>query len=393
MNERGLAPVVLDDFILLKKVGEGGMSVVYKAHQISRDRDVAIKILRRRLATSVTEQQRLRREAELLRHLDHPNIVRAFMYGQKGAYSYIVMEYVDGKSLGRLLQRETVPVDEAVRVAIELLRALDHAHRRGVLHCDVKPDNVLVDQANEQVKLTDFGLANWLHRDSDSRDLVTCGTLPYMAPEQLATRPRMDARTDLYAVGATLYHVLTGHIPFAGDSIQDVLALKKRGTTSMRRLRGDIPPELDELVAWLMAPNPANRPASAAEAIRALDLLDLAASELCVLVGKNPAAPSGDSSATCLDLPAEQTTGQPTKWFLVAEHGVQQLTTRHLEHMLRTGQIGLETPAARNDDRAGYMPVGYYPRFRHLWTDARTREAARNIDAKLLVGSVSERTL
>ncbi len=376
MNERGVAPVVLDDYVLLKKLGEGGMGLVYKAHQVSRRRDVAIKILRGRLATSAAERKRFEQEARLLSRLDHPGIVRALTCCQRGAYSYIVMEYVDGPTVAQAIERGPLPMDEAVRIILEVLRALDHAHQRGVLHCDVKPDNILIRSKDGAVKLTDFGLARWLRkRDRRVRNRVTCGTLQYMAPEQLSENADIDCRADLYGVGATLYHMLTACVPFAGESLAETILLKKQGVTPVREFRAEVPRQLDELVRSLLEPRPEARPQSAAEVIETLDTLDLAAEQLCVVLGKDPGEDARtDSAMTALELPAVTSAKEPTRWYLVGPEGVMELGTRHLEHLLRTGQIDLGTLAARNNPPTPFMPVGRHAPFRHLWDDLRARK-------------------
>jgi serine/threonine protein kinase len=198
---------------ILEPLGRGGMGRVYKARQAELGRTVAVKILPPELAESPDFMERFRREAQALAAADHPNIVRVHDYGTEDGQSYLVMEHVEGRSL-RHLMRERIPAAQALDVARQVAAALEVAHGRGVVHRDVKPENILVD-AQGRAKLVDFGLAR-LPGDAErrlTRPAQVMGTLHYMAPEQYENPRAADHRTDVYSLGVVLYELLTGELP------------------------------------------------------------------------------------------------------------------------------------------------------------------------------------
>jgi serine/threonine protein kinase len=197
-----------------KLVARGGMGVIYRARKVGGDRDVALKILPRSLATEEEFRLRFDREARALAGLNHPNIVNLFDFGVEGDLMFLVMEFVEGVSLRHLLREKKITPDRAVKIALDLCEALEFAHQEGIVHRDVKPENVLVDQAG-RVKLTDFGLAKRV--DTESTQLTqthfAVGTPHYMAPEQLEKPKEIDHRVDIYSMGVLLYEMLTRELP------------------------------------------------------------------------------------------------------------------------------------------------------------------------------------
>jgi serine/threonine protein kinase len=195
-------------------LGYGGMGVVYKGRQPFLDRPVAIKLIRPDFGADAEAHWRFVREARALARLAHPSIVTVFDCGKAGDLHYLVMEYVAGTSLRHLIAEKAVTVREVLEFVPQICAALQHAHECGIVHRDVKPENILVDAAN-RVRLVDFGLAKWFdpagHRGADEGRVA--GTRGYMAPEQLVTPESVDYRADIFATGVVCYEMLTGEVP------------------------------------------------------------------------------------------------------------------------------------------------------------------------------------
>ena len=205
------------DYELLEKVGEGGMGVVFKARQKSLDRIVAVKMLRLGPHAAPEFVKRFRAEAVAAASLQHPNIVAIHEVGAYQGQQFFVMDYVEGRSLARLVGSHPLPARQAAQYVRTIAEAVHYAHERGLLHRDLKPANVLVDAA-DQVRVMDFGLARRLEGDSElTLTGQVLGSPQYMPPEQAAgKRGRVSRRTDVYGLGAILYHLLTGRPPFLG---------------------------------------------------------------------------------------------------------------------------------------------------------------------------------
>jgi serine/threonine-protein kinase len=209
---------------IVRLLGRGGMGSVYLARDLALDREVAIKVVK--TESSAREiQDRLRREARTAARLSHPNIVPLHAFGDVEGLPYFVMGYVRGESLAMRLRRDgRLPEEEARRVLADLAEALDHAHRQGVVHRDVKPDNVLLDDESGRALLTDFGVAKALGRSETlTAAFSVVGTPSYMSPEQAAGRADIDGRSDIYALGVMAYAMLTGRLPFEGKTTADLL--------------------------------------------------------------------------------------------------------------------------------------------------------------------------
>ena len=225
------------DYELLDRVGAGAMGTVFKARQKKLQRIVAIKVLKPSLARDTRYVDRLRREARIVASLSHPNIVAGYDLGEAGGYHFFVMEFVEGKSLRQLLLEWGMFAEEYVlKVAQQCAAALDHAFERGVIHRDIKPGNILIDDQGN-VKLTDMGLAKGPADLTLTRDGATVGTPQYISPEQARNPHDVDVRTDLYSLGATLYHMATGQPPFRGDTMAELIT----------KVLHDVPVPPDEL--------------------------------------------------------------------------------------------------------------------------------------------------
>ncbi len=210
---------------ILSKLGAGAMAIVYKAKQLSLDRIVAIKILPRRFSENPDYVQRFYKEGKAAAKLNHNNIVAAYDVGEAGGYHYFVMEYVEGKTLYEDLAKGKIFSEaESLNIVTQVARALAHAHARGLIHRDVKPKNIMINPAGI-VKLADLGLA----RETDDVQLAKSeagrafGTPYYISPEQIKGEIDIDARCDIYSLGATFYHMVTGRVPFEAPTPSEVM--------------------------------------------------------------------------------------------------------------------------------------------------------------------------
>ncbi len=273
---------ILGEYRLLRLLGEGGMGAVYLGWKEGDDAQVAIKVLSDALSGSQDYIDRFYREAKSGKLLNHPNIVRTLNCGQdeKTGKHYLVLEYVDGPNALDLLKRlGRLPIGDAVHIALDIARALEHAHSRNVIHRDIKPDNILITLAGV-AKLADLGLAK---RTDETSHLTSMrqgfGTSHYMPYEQAFNARSADNRGDIYALGATLYHLATGTTPFPGDQHMDIVEKKKKGYFApARSVIPKAPPALDAILARMLARLPADRYQTASALIVDLERSGLSAS-------------------------------------------------------------------------------------------------------------------
>lgn len=254
-------------------VGYGGMATVYRGRDTLLDRDVAVKVLNARLREDGADRDAFLREARAAAALVHPNVVAIYDAGVFAGWPYIVMEYVPGGTLKDLLDREgRLPPQRAVAIAAAMAEALDYGHRRGIVHADVKPGNILLD-ATGQPKLVDFGIAQTAAATVALTQAIT-GTAAYIAPEQLEGQP-LDGRADIYALGTVLYQMLTGVLPFEAPNAA-TLATRRlvSAPRPIQELAPAIPPALAAVVMRCLARYPDDRFASANELARALRAIE-----------------------------------------------------------------------------------------------------------------------
>jgi len=271
----------LGDYRLLRRLGEGGMGSVFLGYQEGDHRHVAIKVLPEHLAGNQAAIDRFYREAKSGALLNHPNIVRNVAVGQDQATGkhYLVMDFVDGPSALELLQRHgRLSVGDAVHIALDIARALEHAHSRNIVHRDIKPDNILITQSGV-AKLTDLGLAK---RTDEASHLTAArqgfGTPYYMPYEQALNAKHADGRSDIYALGATLYHLVAAVVPFQGVNHLEVVDKKNIGKYPLASSHNPaVPPALDGILARMLAREPADRYQTASELIVDLERSGLAA--------------------------------------------------------------------------------------------------------------------
>lgn len=256
----------LGPYLLLDRLGAGGVGAVYKARHLQRSEIVAVKVLNPAALRSSEHVRRFRREAEAALRLTHPNIVRALEVGDAGSRHYLVMEWIDGTDLSSLVKRfGPLPCIDAVNYTIQVANALSYAHGEGIVHRDVKPGNILLTR-DKQIKLLDLGLARLSDPSSDAtaaaQEALTqtgqvLGTIDYMAPEQALQTKLADERADIYSLGCTLYRIVTGENPYGGESVvEKVLAHREHPIPSLRAKAYDVPPAVDVVFRKMLAKRP-----------------------------------------------------------------------------------------------------------------------------------------
>ena len=246
---------------LMRLLGRGGMGTVYLAREPFLDREVAVKVLPGDV-DSGNARERFLREARTAAKLSHPNIVPLYTFGQVGDLLYYIMGYVDGESLETRLRRDgRLSFDDARRIASELADALEYAHQLGVVHRDLKPDNVLLDRRTGRAMLTDFGIAKQsATQDTLTQTGVVVGTPHYMSPEQASGEREVDGRSDLYSLGVITYRMVTGRLPFEGSDLRHVLAQHAtRPPTPPSQIVSGVPLDIDTAVTRALAKSPAER--------------------------------------------------------------------------------------------------------------------------------------
>lgn len=261
------SPIISGRYELKEIVGTGGMSVVYRAWDLKYNREVAVKVLRREYIEDEDFIRRFNHEAQAASKMSHPNIVNMLDVGQDGEIRYIVMEYVKGQTLKELIRKSgRIRPARAVQMTMRILAAVDHAHRNHIVHRDIKPQNILVDE-NGVVKVADFGIARLTTSGSTltQNDGNVLGSVHYFSPEQ-ANGLVADEKSDLYSVGVVLYEMVTGQVPFDGDSpISVALKHVREAPRSTRTLNPEISRGLDEVILKALDKDSSRRYQSAAE--------------------------------------------------------------------------------------------------------------------------------
>lgn len=256
---------------IIERVGGGGMALVYKAQDILLNRFVAIKVLRQQFVNDEEFIRRFRREAQSAASLSHPNIVSVYDVGQEEDIHYIVMEYVEGQNLNEIIkERAPLQVEEAVRIASQIADALDHAHHNQIIHRDIKPHNILIGR-NGRVKVTDFGIARAVTSATITQTGSVVGSVHYFSPEH-AKGVATGEKSDLYSLGIVLYQMLTGQLPFLGESpISVALKHLQEHFEEPRSVNPMIPQSVENIILKSMRKNPAERYQSASEMLRDLE--------------------------------------------------------------------------------------------------------------------------
>ncbi|HVS40277.1 MAG TPA: serine/threonine-protein kinase [Gemmataceae bacterium] len=398
----------LGEYRFLRRLGEGGMGAVYLGWKEGENVQVAVKILNDQLASSQSYIDRFRREAKSGKLLNHPNIVRTLDYGQdeRTGKHYLVLEYVDGPSANALLDRfGRLPIGDAVHIALDIARALEHAHSRSIIHRDIKPDNILITRAGV-AKLADLGLAK---RTDETSHLTSTrqgfGTTAYMPYEQAVNARSADGRSDIYALGATLYHLVVGAAPFPGESHLDVVEKKRLGDfPPAAAIQPDIPPLLDAILARMMARLPRDRYQTASELIVDLEKSQMSAAiptfadpELAMKDPWMQACMAASGEPTRLDPERPPDTPEPSPaevedlWVVRFRNRAGRVcrtraTTEQITARLRRGRLP-EHIVARRESHVVFHPLAHFSEFRELWKARKIKRSAPPADPKGLAAS------
>ena len=278
-KSRGL---LIGNYLILDKLGQGGMGMVFKARHRRLGRVVALKILPPSFARDKTAVDRFKREVEAAGRLKHPNIVAALDADEDRGVHFLVMEYVEGSDLDHVVRhRGQLPLGQALDFMIQAARGLEAAHGQGIVHRDIKPSNLMLDGAGT-VRVLDLGLARIADASNPfgqaagarlTQSGTYMGTVDYMAPEQAEDARRADHRADIYSLGCTLYFLLTGREPFVGETVlKRLMAHMERPAPMLRAVRPDVPTGIEDVYQKMMAKRPSDRPESMTEVIRLLEM-------------------------------------------------------------------------------------------------------------------------
>jgi serine/threonine-protein kinase len=255
-----MVEILNDRYRLDRKLGQGGMAIVYQAMDLTLDRTIAIKILKSNFSTSSAFQERFKEEAKAAANLTHPNIVTVHDFGFDQDRLFIVMEYVPGTDLNETIRKKgPLPLPQASRLFIQACAGIGYAHRAGLVHCDIKPHNMLITPDN-RLKVTDFGIARALASvRHDEQSQAIWGSPAYFSPEQAAGRAPSPA-SDVYSLGVVLFEMLTGDLPFRDESPQELALLHRYETPPPpTRINPDIPPEVEEIILKVLSKEPSSR--------------------------------------------------------------------------------------------------------------------------------------
>ncbi len=276
---KGLTSFIMGKYRLIDLLGAGGMGRVFRAEHIAMNRPVALKIISKELVSDPVAQKRFLDEARAIAALNHPNIVHAYNIDKEGSRYYIVMEFVKGKDLEKVVREDGIPDQErSVKYVLQVASALDHAHERGMVHCDIKPANLLLN-ADGQIKVLDMGLARLYGKsvkeqvaeDNAADDSPLLGTIDYMAPEVTNDPAAVSPRSDIYSLGCVFYFLLTGCVPFPGESIPErILKHQTEDATPPAAQNPRVDRRLSDICMKMMAREPEDRYASSAEVVEAL---------------------------------------------------------------------------------------------------------------------------
>jgi len=273
-----MATTIDSRYRLERPLGHGGMASVHLAHDTELDRPVALKLLAENLSGDESVHRRFVREARLAARLSHPNVVSVFDAGEDGERPYIVMEYVEGENLAELLARRgRIPPDEARGLAVQAAHGLAHAHAAGLVHRDVKPQNLIL-RRDGTLKIADFGIARAAEATALTQAGTVLGTAAYLSPEQ-ALGEEVTPATDVYSFGVVLYELLTGDTPFRVETLDDLAQRRDMEVSPVRELVPAVPRDLEDVVMHCLARNPDYRPRDGAQLARELGPPDAAATK------------------------------------------------------------------------------------------------------------------
>jgi serine/threonine protein kinase len=315
-NEKDLTGKQLSNYKVIGMLGKGGMATVYKAHELSLNRVVALKVLSDQLSEDKDYIKRFEREAQAAAQLNHPNIVQVYAIGEEKGVHYFAMEYIKGKSLAEIMKEEGVMAPEkAVAIIKQAADALGEAHGVGLVHRDIKPSNIMIDAAGRP-KVTDFGIAYISTAQTKlTREGSIIGTPEYLSPEQCEGKI-VDGRSDIYSLGVTLYELLTGKTPYEADTpVSMLMKIVKGDFPPISEIKPDVPPAIRKIVEKMMQTDPNKRYGSMAEVIK-----DFNEYEKSLSASAGPAARM-PATITYQEIEAQQSTASPSakssKWAAV----------------------------------------------------------------------------
>jgi serine/threonine protein kinase len=343
-------PQSIGPYDLLEKVAEGGMGAIYRGRNRDTGEIVAVKIMAPHVANNKVLLKRFEQEFRAASRLDHPNIVRALDYGEANSAPYLVMEFVEGESLGARIERDgRLPEDEAIRLIAQVAQALNKAHKQGLIHRDVKPDNILVTR-DGQAKLADLGLVKETEADLNlTRTGRGLGTPHFMAPEQFRNAKNATPQCDIYSLGATLYQMVTGELPFRGTGPLDAFMKKIQGDlTPPRKVAPDISERIDWAIRRAMSADPDQRPSNCREFIEDL------------------------TGHTTRRLPAAESSTGADVWYMVYKDDEGEVhtvkgSTAAIRRSLRDGVLGDASNVRASRAKAGpFEPLRGFPEFRDM---------------------------
>ncbi|MFM9964811.1 MAG: serine/threonine protein kinase [Planctomycetaceae bacterium] len=412
---------ILGDFEMQKKLGQGGMGEVYLARQISLDRAVAIKLLSKEMAKKKGFVERFEREAKSMGKFIHPNAVQVFAYGVVNNQHYLAIEFIDGQSMQSWMDKlGKLPVGDAVHVLLRCADALRVAHsEHNVVHRDIKPDNILVTKKGI-VKVADFGLAKAIGAgDDDDMSLTQSGTglgTPlYMAPEQARDAKSVDFRTDIYALGITLYYFVTGKLPFGGDTVIKLIMAKEQGKyDSARKHNREVPERLDLIIDKMIQKDKQHRYANCDELIRDLDALGLENSALSFLGGgatnarRTVATGSGGHTSlnmtgvvkTSAEIALEATEKAAAKdtavWYVKhtnpkGQTVITKMQAAQIQQMVKAELLDIKTTAKRGE-KGEFLPLAQYDEFQDFMKKriAKQSAQARGVNMKEMYAKIEK---
>ncbi len=330
-SSRVATGAVISDFLILQEIGRGGMGVVYLAHQISLARPAALKVLADQYVRNVEFITNFIKEARAAAKLNHPHIVQAYAVGEDEGVYYFAMEHIDGETLKSKLKREhRLPIDQALAIIQQIAEALDYAWNEArIIHCDIKPDNIMLT-ANGRAKLADLGLARMAGDPEHNNGDEVMGTPQYISPEQLTGAP-MDGRTDIYSLGATFYHMITGHFPFEGRNATDIARKHlQEPLISPRKHVADIPTPICSIIHKMMSKDPNERYQDASALVEDLRL---------VRMGKPPTTAGSHTSSSAMSMKGKKGSTMSTK---MGRPGSGKTTTTGMA-AIRGGMVSTNT--------------------------------------------------
>jgi serine/threonine-protein kinase len=366
---RRFADLRMGNYEILDRLGAGGMGTVFKARHRRMKRVVALKLLSREVAASGTLAERFQREVETIARLNHPNIVMAFDADEGEAGPFLVMEFVNGRDLAsEVAQGGPRPVADAVDRLLQAARGLEYAHAQGIVHRDIKPQNILRD-AGGVVKVADLGLARFSAPDSASTANLSLtqagtvvGTAEYMSPEQAIDSGQVDHRADVYSLGCTLYFLLTGGAPYQASSIMSMfLKHREAPIPDVRAARPDVPAELEAIFRRMVAKAPADRFQSMTDVVKALEQVQSKVGPAGAPAGPRPVAPAEpvDLLARTAALEAAAAADGPTVVLVEPSRTQAGIIRRYLQQ-IGTGPVhitasGREALDVAKRERAGVI--------------------------------------